>query len=287
MPSTFGATLPQENLNSTSTRGFELTVASNGRVGELGWDVSANVSWARSKWDYYEEPDYTDPDQRRINRRTGQWTDRQFGYIAEGLFGSQEEIDNLPYNQDKRNNTTLRPGDVRYRDVNGDKVIDWKDEVEIGQGTIPTWFAGFNPTLHYKGFDLSLAFQGAFGFDIIASLGGQTENYFNARWTPQNNDRNALIPRVGGNSGNTHTSTYWLVPGNYVRWKSFTLSYTFKHAILKTANINSIRLFFSGSNLYTWSKLKKYGLDPEMPSGKGGLYYPQQRNLSIGATVIF
>ena len=287
LPSTFGATLPQENLNSTSTRGFELTVASNGRVGELGWDVSANVSWARSKWDYYEEPDYTDPDQRRINRRTGQWTDRQFGYIAEGLFGSQEEIDNLPYNQDKRNNTTLRPGDVRYRDVNGDKVIDWKDEVEIGQGTIPTWFAGFNPTLHYKGFDLSLAFQGAFGFDIIASLGGQTENYFNARWTPQNNDRNALIPRVGGNSGNTHTSTYWLVPGNYVRWKSFTLSYTFKHAILKTANINSIRLFFSGSNLYTWSKLKKYGLDPEMPSGKGGLYYPQQRNLSIGATVIF
>ena len=264
-----------------------MTVASNGRVGELGWDVSANVSWARSKWDYYEEPDYTDPDQRRINRRTGQWTDRQFGYIAEGLFGSQEEIDNLPYNQDKRNNTTLRPGDVRYRDVNGDKVIDWKDEVEIGKGTIPTWFAGFNPTLHYKGFDLSLAFQGAFGFDIIASLGGQTENYFNARWTPQNNDRNALIPRVGGNSGNTHTSTYWLVPGNYVRWKSFTLSYTFKHAILKTANINSIRLFFSGSNLYTWSKLKKYGLDPEMPSGKGGLYYPQQRNLSIGATVIF
>ena len=287
LPSTFGATLPEENLNSTSTRGFELTVASSGQWADLRWDVNANISWARSKWIYYEEPDYTDPDQRRINRKTGQWTDRRFGYVADGLFTSQDEIDNLPYNQDQRNNTTLRPGDVRFRDINGDKVIDWKDEVEIGKGTIPTWFAGFNPTLHYKDFDLSLSFQGAFGFDVVASLGGNTREYFESRWTPENNDRNALIPRVGGTSDNSHISTYWLVSGDYVRWKSFTLGYTLKHEILKKANIQSIHFFFSGSNIYTWSKLKKYGLDPEGPSGRGGLYYPQQRDLSIGATVIF
>ncbi len=287
LPSSFGASLPAENLNSTNTRGFELMLATMGRKDDFSWNMRANVSWARSKWIHYEEPDYTDSDQRRINMRSGNWTDRTFGYLSDGLFASMEEINNLPYDQDLRENSTLRPGDVKYLDVNDDKVIDWKDQVEIGQGTVPTWIVGLNPTFKYKGFDLDFLLQGALGFDVIASINGNTEEYYNNRWTEQTNDRQAIIPRLGGAASNGWVSDYRLIRGDYVRLKSVNVGYTIKKELLSSINIESLRFFASGVNLLTLSALNKYSLDPEMPSGRGSLYYPQQRNLSFGVSLIF
>lgn len=286
LPSTFGASLPAENLNSTDTRGFELMLATRGQAADLNWNIRGNISWARSKWIYYEEPEYVDTDQERINKRTGQWTDRTFGYLADGLFTSQEQIDNLPYDQDLRGNTTLRPGDVRYLDSNGDQVIDWKDQVEIGQGTVPTWIVGLNPTFQYKGFDLDFLLQGAFGFDVVASINGNSEEYYNNRWTTENNNGNAIIPRLGGAASNGWLSDYRLVQGDYLRLKTVNIGYTFKKELLGSVGIQSLRLFASGVNLFTLSALNKYALDPEMPSGRGSLYYPQQRNLSFGLTLV-
>lgn len=287
LPSSFGSSLPSENLNSTNTRGFELMMATMGKVSELSWNIRGNVSWARSKWIHYEEPEYADSDQRRINEQSGNWTDRTFGYLSDGLFTSQEEIDNLPYDQDLRENSTLRPGDVKYLDMNDDKVIDWKDQVEIGQGTVPTWIVGLNPSFRYKGFDLDFLLQGALGFDVVASINGNSEEYYNNRWTEDNNDRNAIIPRLGGAGSNGWISDYRLVKGDYVRLKSVNIGYTFNKELLGSSGIESLRLFASGVNLLTFSALNKYSLDPEMPSGRGSLYYPQQRNLSFGLTLIF
>lgn len=286
LPSTFGAALPAENLNSINTRGFELMLATRGQASDLRWDLRGNISWARSKWQYYEEPEYADADQKRINRRTGNWTDRTFGYLSDGLFTSQEEIDNLPYDQDLRGNTTLRPGDVKYLDSNGDGAIDWKDQVEIGKGTVPTWIVGFNPTFQYKGFDLDFLLQSAFGFHVVASIDGNSEEYFNNRWTEATNSRNAIIPRLGGAASNGWLSDYRLVRGDYLRLKTVNIGYTFNRELLGSIGIQSIRLFASGVNLFTFSALNKYSLDPEMPSGRGSLYYPQQRNISFGLTVI-
>ena len=131
MSPTFGATFPQENINSLNDRGFEFMVGSSKSFKNFSYDISGNISWSRAKWDHYEEQIYTDPDQKRINQKSGQWVDRQFGYISDGLFTSQEEIDNLDFDQDNKQNTSLRPGDIRYVDVNGDRVLDWKDQVEI------------------------------------------------------------------------------------------------------------------------------------------------------------
>ncbi len=287
LPSSFGASLPSENLNSTNTRGFELMLATSGNQNGFIWDLKTNISWARSKWNHYEEPEYLDSDQRRINIKSGKWTDRTFGYLSDGLFVSQEEIDNLTYDQDQRGNTTLRPGDVKYLDVNDDKIIDWKDQVQIGQGTVPTWVVGFNPSFNYKNFDLDFLFQGSLGFDVIATLDSRTEEYYNNRWTETNNNRYALVPRLGGASSNGWTSDYRLVPGDYIRLKSVNLGYTLKNNILKSIDIESLRFFFSGVNLLTWSSLNKYGLDPEVPTGRGSNYYPQQRNLSVGLILIF
>ncbi|RNC63396.1 SusC/RagA family TonB-linked outer membrane protein [Proteiniphilum sp. X52] len=296
LPSSFGAQLPKENLNSTNTRGFELMLATSGRKADFSWDLSTNISWARSKWDYYEEPDYEDPDQRRINRNSGQWTDRIFGYLTDGLFTSQEEIDNLGYDQDQRGNITLRPGDVKYLDVNKDGTIDWKDQVVIGNGSlsteagkssVPTWMVGINPSFRYKDFDFDILFQGALGFDVIAALDSRTYEYYKNRWTEANNNRNALVPRLGGAASNGWTSDYRLVSGNYLRLKSLNIGYTLKNNILLSADVESLRIYFSGVNLFTWSYLNKYGLDPEVPSGRGGSYYPQQRNLSLGLVLTF
>jgi TonB-linked SusC/RagA family outer membrane protein len=136
LPNTFGAGLPSENLNSQNNRGFELTLGTSGTAGELKYEVSGNLSWSRSKWDHFEEQQYTDPDQIRINKLSGKWTNVQYGYRANGLFTSQDEIAGLKFNY-PAGNASLRPGDIRYIDVNSDGQLDWKDQVDIGKGTVP------------------------------------------------------------------------------------------------------------------------------------------------------
>lgn len=163
LPDTFGATLPTENLNSINTRGFEFTLGYKGAAGDFRYNVAANISWARSKWGYYDEPEYTDPDEIRLYKKTGNWIDRDFGYRSNGLFTSQEEIDALDYRYlDGSDNSFLKQGDVHLLNTNGDDVLNWRDQVEIGKGTMPHWMAGLNLDLAFKGFDLSALFPRGF-----------------------------------------------------------------------------------------------------------------------------
>jgi len=165
LPNTFGSPLPPENINSMDNRGFELVLGSSGGTDkDFKYNIKGNVTWSRAKWIHYEEPEYSDPDQKRIQTRSGTWTDVQFGYVSDGLFTSQEEINALEFDQDLKGNTTLRMGDIKYVDTNKDGILDWKDQVKIGQGTVPHWFLGFNIDLNYKNFDFTSLIQGAFGY---------------------------------------------------------------------------------------------------------------------------
>src|SRR5690606_5201571 len=138
LPSTFGAVLPTENLNSMSTRGFEISLGHKRNKSGFVYSITAILSYSRSKWEHFDEPEYEDPEQEKRNRRTGQWTDRRFGYVSEGLFTSREEIDALDYvYHETQGNVSLAPGDIRYKDINGDGLLDWRDEVEIGKGSSP------------------------------------------------------------------------------------------------------------------------------------------------------
>lgn len=284
LPSTFGSALPPENLNSINNRGFELSLGTSGESRELKWDISGNISWSRAKWDHYEEPIYNDPDQERIYAQSGRWTDQQFGYLSDGLFTSLEEIKNLGYDQDNKGNTTLRPGDIKYLDVNGDKIIDWKDQVVIGKGTTPHWMIGLTTNLHYGNFDLSALFQGAMGYynNIRVPGGILSAIYYEKRWTEENNDANAFFPRLGGSSSNSWTSDHFYRKANYLRLKTLTIGYNLPEMWLKKYNIKQIRIYAAGTNILTFSGLKKYNIDPESPSGMGGLYYPQQKTISLG-----
>ena len=289
LPSTFGSALPQENLNSLNDRGFELNLGTAGKTGNLSYDLNANISWSRSKWDHYEEPDYEDPDQRRVYQQSGQWTDRVFGYVSEKLFTSQEEIDALDYTYSALGgNHSLRPGDIKYKDLNGDGVLDWKDQKDIGMGTMPHWMYGFNVELRYRDFDFSALFQGAFGYYTNASLGFETEVKYNERWTQENNNPNALIPRLGGSSSNGWTSDYYYKSTSYLRLKNASLGYNISDRILDKVGVNQARIYVAGTNLFTISNIRKYGIDPEAPNiGNKLMYYPQQRTFSFGLNLSF
>ena len=249
------------------------------------YDISGNISWSRAKYGHYEEPEYTDPDQIRIEKRSGQWVDRVFGYKSDGLFTSQAEIDALGFDQDGSGNKNLRPGDVRLVDTNGDKVLDWRDQVEIGKGSIPNWMFGANFNLKYKGFDLSLLFQGAFDYYSNLSL-EVTRETFNERWTEENNDPHALIPRVGSIAPTAnYASDYFYKRARYIRLKTASFGYNLPKRLITAMNIEKARVYLSGTNVFTISNLSKYGIDPEAPNI--GHYYPQQRTISLGLNVTF
>lgn len=290
LPSTFGASLPPENINSQNTRGFDLMIGTSGKAGKLSYDVSGNLSWFRVKWDHYEEPDYTDPDQIRINKQSGEWYDRSFGYQSDGLFTSMEEIANLQFTY-PGGNDQLSIGDIKYVDTNNDKVLDWRDQVNIGKGNWPHWTFGTNINLKYNDFDLSALFQGAFDFYRQVTLDHGYLNYpefiYNERWTNTNNTATAMFPRVGGSETNKLTSDFWYKNASYVRLKTFSFGYNVSNALLKSVNIQQLRIYFAGTNLFTISKLNKYGVDPEAPSGSDGTYYPQQRTISLGLNLSF
>ena len=292
LPSSFGAGLPPVNINSLNDRGFELKLGTSGSKGDLSWDLSGNISWSRSKWDHYEESDYTDPDQARINTKSHQWTDRTFGYKSDGLFTSQAQIDALTFDQDGQGNKSLRPGDIRYKDLNKDGKIDWKDQAIIGKGTIPHWMMGFSPNLKYKNFSLASLFQGSFGyytnFNFNSFNGTLTPvQVYDLRWTTANNNPNALLPRLGGAATNSYTSDYFYKKAAYLRLKSLSLGYTLPSQWVRKANLSQVKIYAAGTNLITFDKLKKFGLDPEAPSGRNGFYYPQQKTISFGASISF
>lgn len=291
LPNTFGASLPSENINSQIARGFELQLGSRGTSGRFRYDISANMSLARSWWKHYDEVVYTDEDEIRIRKRTGQRTDIGFGYKSDGLFTSQEEIDNLPYDMDGQANSTLSPGDIKLVDLNNDGKIDWRDQTIINNGGTPHIMYGLNMDFQYGNFDLSVLFQGAANYTVTLQPGNiniDSERtpmmvIWNERWTPENNNASAIIPRQRlGQSTNNWNSDYWNRDASYLRLKNLSFGYTFDSKVLQPIGIKGLRIYFTGVNLWTLNPLRRYGLDPESPDATRGWTYPIQKTYSLG-----
>jgi TonB-linked SusC/RagA family outer membrane protein len=290
LPSTFGASLPPENLNSQNNRGFELTLGTSGSIGDVSYEISANLSWSRAKWDHFEEQNYIDPDQKRIYQLSGKWADAQYGYQADGLFTSQDEISKLNYTY-PAGNSSLRPGDIRYVDINHDGVLDWKDQVNIRKDTIPNWMVGSTIRLKYKSFDLSALFQGAFGYYNYIQLDHGNINYtevmYKLRWSEKNNSANAFFPRIGGSTTNSFVSDHFNRRAGYLRLKALAIGYNAPKHLVDKFKLQGLRLYLSGTNLVTLNKLKKYQIDPEAPTNNAAYYYPQLRTVSFGVNASF
>ncbi|MDR1813267.1 MAG: TonB-dependent receptor [Tannerella sp.] len=296
LPNTFGASLPSENINSQVAKGYELLLGTRGKIGDFKYDISGNISYSRAKWKHYEQVEYTDPDEIRRYQLSGKYIDQGWGLVSDGLFTSQEEIDNLGYNMDNQNNKTLNPGDIKYLDLNNDGVINWKDERVINNGGTPHTMYGLNLLLGYKGFDFSLLVQGAGNFSVtllganicIDSDRPAYKVVWDERWTPENNNKNAIIPRQRFSQyTNVWTSDYWVKDVTYLRLKNLDLGYNFPTKLVKPIGISNLRLYVSGTNLMTLCGITKYGFDPESPTSNRGWSYPIMKTVTAGLNVKF
>jgi TonB-linked SusC/RagA family outer membrane protein len=292
LPTTFGATLPFENLNSQSSRGIELMLGHSGRTNHWRYTFEGNVSWNRAKWIHFDEPVYSTDEERARLQQSGNWVNRTFGYVAMGLFQSDEEIKNWTFDQDGQGNKTIRPGDIKYMDLNGDGKLTQEDAKEIGRGGFPEIIFGSNINVAYKGFSVMMLWQGATNFNkmfsdesmVPFSNGNTPLKIMMDRWTPDNPD--ARFPRTvfNGSPNNRHVSTFWMQDATYLRLKNIQVSYD----LGKVVGNGNLRVYFSGMNLLTLTKVWPY--DPEAPEtgiGSRGWYYPQQKTVSLGINLNF
>ncbi len=293
IPDTFGVSkedFPYQNLHAISTRGFEFSLGYRGNAGGFRYNVNGNISWSRSRYEKWTETNWTDPDDIRINKLTGAWTDRVMGYVSDGLFTSNKEIYELGYEYSEitNGNASLKKGDIRIVDINGDGYINWRDKQELGKGYTPNWMYGFNMDFGWKGISLSMLWQGAWGYvKNVSGVADANEVCFNNRWQDKvNEDPYALIPRLGSAASKyLSTSDYLIRPSDYLRLKNLNLSYSFPQKWISKAKIQELKVFFAGSNLLTFSEMNKYHIDPEAPTGKPMLYYPQMKTFSFGISL--
>lgn len=289
VPQTFGATLPYENIGIVDNKGVEGLLRYRDSFRGVKVMIEGNLTYAKSKVIFMDEPATVED---RL-KQTGQAFDQFYGLRALGLFQSQEEIDSWAV-QDGNGNASLKPGDIKYEDFTKDNVIDGKDIHRVGKSDIPEIVFGLNLNFEYKNFNLTANFQGATGFQQYFrydpfNLEGNAFAVFKDSWTPENT--NAKYPRLyaGIKQNNTQSSSFWLYDATYMKLRNLEFSYTFKeNNVLEKIGIDNLRLFVSGNNLLTFSKLKDF--DPEIPKlnpGSNPFYYPQMKMYNVGMSLDF
>lgn len=285
---TYGGPLPAINMGETKSHGFELEMIHTNEVNKnWGYHVKGNINFTKSTVVYADEP----PRRYDWLMRTGHPINQYFGYKSLGFFQNQEEI-----NKSATQFGTLIPGDIKYADLNGDGVIDPNDQTSIAGTDIPTHTLGASFGVHYKAFDFSVLFQGAFGaytrlegfaaYEFFSN-GKVTEKHL-GRWTPAT-AATATYPALHAtlNTNNTVGSDFWLKRTDYVRLKNFEIGYSLPKYLMHRLRLQGIRFYVNGQNLWTNMKdMKDFQFDPEAPSGNG-TFYPQQKIYNFGATVSF
>ncbi len=299
LPVEYGLSLSQENKGSMENKGVELTVGTQKTwASGLSLIVSANYSYSKNS---QIEVFQSDAQAANPNRTlVGRQLDTPFGYRSLGLFSTADDLngDGIIDAEDGYNITQfgeLHPGDIRYADINGDGQINNDDLVPIGYPVYPTTTYGLNTNLSYKGLSLSMFFQGAANSDINIRtfLTSPFENnasntsyeYFNNRWTPEN--QGAKYPRVTPSplSNNTQASDFWMVSTSYLRLKTIVLSYALPQNICNALGMQSIGLNITGQNLLTFSNLDF--IDPELGYTDRENAYPVMKSVAFGINVSF
>ena len=269
---------PWSNKGKVDNWGVEVSL--NWRkeiIKDLLIDFRGNFTYTENKYVNLDEPVYP----YVWKTATGKALSRTTGYVAEGLFKSQEEIDNSPT---QNLGSTVKPGDVKYRDINGDGKIDANDQVTISPyGATPRIQYGLGMNITYKKFDFGVFFNGSAKRTIMISgvtpFGQSDYNVMqfiaDDYWSESNPNQDAKYPRLGLTSSqtanNTATSSYWMRNGNFIRFKTLELGYTFKYG----------RVYLNGDNIAVFSPFKLW--DPELAWNA----YPLQRTFNIGVQLNF
>ncbi|MGO4818523.1 SusC/RagA family TonB-linked outer membrane protein, partial [Flavobacterium sp. W22_SRS_FP1] len=292
VPSTLGVGLAAENLYEFSNEGFEISANYQKQLSDA-FKISAglNYSKSREKAIYIDEILQQDPFMRMNLTETGGFTGLRRGYISDGLFQTQEEINTYAI-QDGNSNASIQPGDIKYQDLNGDNIIDVKDQKVFGKGSKAASNYSLNLGVEYKNFALSVLLTGASGYDLYISGEAQSplQNGFTGYdyqldyWTNENTD--AAYPRItsgGFNDNNYKYSDFWVRDGKHIRFKNINLSYSLPKSLF-TKSLDEVRFFVTGYNLFV---IKNYDedFDPQMQGSDQGWVYPPTKSLTFGINV--
>jgi TonB-linked SusC/RagA family outer membrane protein len=311
IPSTMGLSgglIPKANVGEASGRSFEVMVDYNKSFNKDVWAVvRGTFTYASTKYEVFEEINYQAGPRRS---HIGQAISQNYGYIADRLFLDDQEVSNSPNQAGVATNAYARAGDIKYKDINGDYVIDENDQVPIGYPTVPEINYGFGISAGYKNIDFSCFFSGSarssFWIDpqATAPFVNRNESVENDKsladfttsramlqywaddyWSETNKNIHALWPRLSPQEvpNNTVTSTWFMRSGDFLRLKTMELGYTLPEKWVNAIKMKNIRLYASGTNLFVISNFKLW--DPEMAGN--GLAYPLQRVINLGVTVEF
>ena len=291
LPTTMGIRgTPQANLGVGEGQGFEVELKyQKSFTRDLWLTVNGNFTYATGKFKEYEEPNYSDVPWRS---QIGTAINQKWGLIAERLFVDDEEVANSPVQQFGE----YGAGDIKYKDINNDGLINSDDMVPIGFPTMPEIIYGTGFSMGYKAFDISLFFQGSARSSFFIEPNAITpfinrgqrallQYIADDHWSENNRDVYAFWPRLSeyAIANNNQSSTHWLRNGAFVRLKQAEIGYTLPERLTKKAFISSLRFYVSGTNLYLWSKFKMW--DPEMAGN--GLGYPVQKVVNFGVNLNF
>ncbi|HKO82573.1 MAG TPA: SusC/RagA family TonB-linked outer membrane protein, partial [Chitinophagaceae bacterium] len=287
------------NLGAVDAKGLDLHMDYKHNFSNNIWiSAMGNFTFAQNKYVKYEEPQWKES----YRYLKGQPVFRNFGYIAERLFVDDIEAQNSPSQIFSANGKPPKGGDIKYRDLNEDGKIDGADQTFIGFPQVPEIVYGFGLSAGYKGFDITVFFQGQSRVTFFinpnttspfipspnGNIGGNTQllsDYANDHWSEENQDLYALYPRLGVNKAdlenNLQGSTWWMRDGSFMRLKSLDVGYTLPTRFIKKIKLSNCRIYFNGLNLFTWSSFKMW--DPEL--GGNGFNYPVQKVFNVGINV--
>lgn len=305
LPSEVGYSLPNENLNKQAYIGAEAMATWTDHIGDFNYRVSGNITFSRYRNIESYKPRFSNSWDEYRNSSEDRWGGIYWGYQVIGQFQSEEEIKNYPVNLDGQGNTTLLPGDLIYKDVNNDGVINSMDERPIGfpEGWAPILSFGGNIGLEWKGIDLNIDFSGGAmqgwrqNYELTNAYhnGGNSPAYLlEDRWhrldlyDPESEWVPGRYPAIrnGEFAYNNKNSDFWLHNVHYLRISNLEIGYSLPTWMLKPIHAQKVRIYGSVSNLCSFDNVHQYGIDPEITAA-AAVVYPQQRTFLVGFNVTF
>ncbi|MGL4781352.1 MAG: SusC/RagA family TonB-linked outer membrane protein, partial [Bacteroidales bacterium] len=294
--------MPWQNFGIVENQGMDASININHRVGEVNLSARGNFTFARNKIVEYDQADQNYPWLEMKGARLNSWK----LYVADGLYTHDDFIikgDGLDKTYELKPGVVsglssgLRPGDIKYKDLNGDGKIDSNDQmVDVGHPSIPEIVYGFGFNAEWKGLYAGIFFQGAGNTSTV--LGANTGHAFFPfvrgieesavrdvvanRWTEANPSQDVMFPRLhsGAFPNNTAASTWWQRDASFIRLKNVEVGYTFNPKTLSKMRLKGLRVYLLGNNLFVWDKIKMW--DPELGNGNGGFAYPLNRTFTFG-----
>ena len=275
------------NYGVVTNQGYDLEIGYQDQKGDFGYSIKGIYGYAHNE--IVEKSESVKP--YAYMSQTGNPIGQFIGYISDGFFSSYEDVASSPVQFGQ----VSRPGDIKYKDLNHDGVIDSNDQAPIGYNPVPEMTFSLAAGLNWKGIDFSILLQGAARSSIYLQQDIAWDNFWGnyyeehiGRWTPET-AATSPYPRftkaATAAHPNYYKSDYWLKDSKYLRLKNIQLGYTIPRKLLKKFGVRSLRVYANAYNLFTWDNVKK--VDPESSNNSNGQFYPQQKVINFGINLNF